>query len=291
MIEIHTDGAYNPVLERGGWAAVIITDGQKHTVSGSVEKSTSNRMEITAALEGIRRTPENAIITVHTDSQYLVNCMSRGWKKRANQDLWEQMAEAVRRRQVRWQWLERADNNPHHQEAHQVATKLSGRVKSAEEKQELTHLDASGKPHMVDIGQKPDTQREAVAGCTVRMQPATMKLLMEGKMPKGNVLTVAQLAGIMAAKQTPNLIPLCHPLLISDVAVDVIPNDKNNSIEITATVKSQGKTGVEMEALTAAAVAALTVYDMCKAVERGITIESLRLLHKSGGKSGTINLE
>ena len=155
----------------------------------------------------------------------------------------------------------------------------------------LTHLDAEGRPQMVDITAKPDTHRKALARGMVRMQAATFELLKRGRMAKGDVLAVAQLAGIMAAKQTPNLIPLCHPLLIGDINVEFNLNEKNSTVEITATVKSTGKTGVEMEALTAVAVAALTIYDMCKAVDRGMKIETIRLVSKSGGKSGTINLE
>jgi len=156
--------------------------------------------------------------------------------------------------------------------------------------EELSHMDALGRPRMVDVTQKADTQREAVAKCAVRMKASTFDLLKRGKMAKGDVLAVAQLAGIMAAKQTPNLIPLCHPLLIGDIKVEFSLDEGNSTVEITTMVKSRGKTGVEMEALTATAVAALTIYDMCKAVDRGMKIENIRLVRKSGGKSGTINL-
>ena len=155
----------------------------------------------------------------------------------------------------------------------------------------LTHLDNAGRPRMVDVTEKPDTIREAVARGVVRMQAATLQLIKEGGTAKGDVLSVAQLAGIMAAKRTPDLIPLCHPILIGNVQVEFNPDEKNSIIEITATVESTGKTGVEMEALTATAVAALTIYDMCKAVDRSMKIENTRLVHKSGGKSGTIELE
>ena len=157
--------------------------------------------------------------------------------------------------------------------------------------EELTHLDDQGRPRMVDITGKPDTARQAVARGLVRMQAATFQKLKQGKMAKGDVLAVAQLAGIMAAKQTPNLIPLCHPILIGDIRVEFSLNEENSTVEITTTVESTGKTGVEMEALTATAVTALTIYDMCKAVDRGMKIENIRLIRKSGGKSGTINLE
>lgn len=157
--------------------------------------------------------------------------------------------------------------------------------------EELTHLDESGRPRMVDISSKPDTQREAVARGQVSMKPATLKLLKQGPLSKGDVLTVAQLAGIMAAKRTPELIPLCHPLLLGDVQLELSLDEANFSVEITATVRSSGKTGVEMEALTATAVAALTIYDMCKSVDRSLKIENIRLVRKSGGKSGLLTLE
>jgi len=157
--------------------------------------------------------------------------------------------------------------------------------------EKLTHMDDAGRPRMVDVTEKPDTIREAVAKGVVRMQAATFQLIKQGGTAKGDVLAVAQLAGIMAAKRTPDLIPLCHPILIGDVKVEFSPDEANSTIEITATASSTGKTGVEMEALTATAVAALTIYDMCKAVDRGMKIENIRLVRKSGGKSGTINLE
>ena len=155
----------------------------------------------------------------------------------------------------------------------------------------LSHMDDSGRPRMVDVGGKADTVRQAVAKGIVRMQPETLQLIKEGGTAKGDVLSVAQLAGTMAAKRTPDLIPLCHPILIDNVDIEFDPDEKNSTIEITTTVKSSGKTGVEMEALTATAVAALTIYDMCKAVDRGMKIENIRLVKKSGGKSGNIELE
>jgi cyclic pyranopterin phosphate synthase len=155
----------------------------------------------------------------------------------------------------------------------------------------LTHLDERGRARMVDVGDKPDTHRVAVAKGQVKMKPETLTLIQEGGLAKGDVLVVAQVAGVMAAKRTYELIPMCHPLLLTNVAVDLEPQEKAASIEITATVKTTGKTGVEMEALTAVSVAALTVYDMCKAVDRTMRIQDIRLVRKSGGKSGEIVLE
>ncbi len=152
---------------------------------------------------------------------------------------------------------------------------------------ELTHFDAKGKSRMVDVSGKEVSERVAVAAASVIMAPATMKLITEGGVKKGDVLSVARLAGIIGAKKTPDLIPLCHPLALDSVEVDLVCDPERNAVDITATCKVTGRTGVEMEALTAAAVAALTIYDMCKAVDRAMRIAEIRLVHKSGGKSGT----
>ncbi|OGO43265.1 MAG: molybdenum cofactor biosynthesis protein C [Chloroflexi bacterium RBG_16_57_9] len=150
----------------------------------------------------------------------------------------------------------------------------------------LSHLDEAGHARMVDVGGKPDTERVAVARATIVMQPKTLALIQQGGLPKGDVLAVARVAGIMAAKRTHELIPMCHPLLLTQVAVDFTPDEAHHAIEITGTVKTTGKTGVEMEALTAVSVAALTIYDMAKAVDRGMRIQEVRLVEKHGGKSG-----
>jgi cyclic pyranopterin phosphate synthase len=154
---------------------------------------------------------------------------------------------------------------------------------------EFSHFDADGQAAMVDVGSKPVTERTATARTRVVMQPATAALIRSGGAKKGDVLGVARIAGIMAAKRTSDLIPLCHPLPISAVALELTAAD--NAVEIAATVRTTGQTGVEMEALTAASVAALTVYDMCKSVDRGMRIEALRLTHKAGGKSGEFTQE
>lgn len=152
---------------------------------------------------------------------------------------------------------------------------------------EFTHIDADGNAVMVDVSDKADTERMATAKGRVLMAPETLKMIMDGGVKKGDVLSVAQLAGIMGAKRTPDLIPLCHPLALTSVKVNLTANPDDNAIDIDATCKLKGQTGVEMEALTAVSVAALTVYDMCKAADRGMQIVDIRLTHKSGGKSGT----
>ncbi len=153
----------------------------------------------------------------------------------------------------------------------------------------LTHVDAAGRSRIVDVSSKPPTARVAVARAVVTMRPETLKLIQANRVAKGDVLTVAQVAGVMAAKRTAELIPLCHPLPLTDIDVVVAPEPKAGGVTVRATAKTVAQTGVEMEALVAAAVAALTVYDMCKGVDREMTIDRLRLVHKRGGRSGVYN--
>ncbi len=152
---------------------------------------------------------------------------------------------------------------------------------------ELTHFDETGRARMVDVTAKGETVREATARGTVRMKRETLELIEQGRIAKGDVLAVAQVAGIMGAKRTPDLIPMCHPLAITGVEMSFHLNREESSVEISATVRLAGRTGVEMEALTAVSVAALTIYDMCKAVDREMTLDRIQLVRKSGGKSGT----
>ncbi|OUS26018.1 molybdenum cofactor biosynthesis protein C [Gammaproteobacteria bacterium 45_16_T64] len=151
---------------------------------------------------------------------------------------------------------------------------------------ELTHLNSAGEAHMVDVTSKEVTQRVATAEAFIRMAPETLALVVDGKHAKGDVLAIARIAGIQAAKKTSDIIPLCHPLMLTSVKLELTPDAEKGGITVQATCKLAGKTGVEMEALTAASAAVLTIYDMCKAVEKGMVIESVRLLEKRGGKSG-----
>jgi cyclic pyranopterin monophosphate synthase len=152
---------------------------------------------------------------------------------------------------------------------------------------DLSHLDQHGHARMFDVGSKDETERIAIAAGSISMQPKTLDLILAGAVPKGDVLAAARIAGIMAAKRTPDLIPLCHPLALSAVEVELVCDRARVAVAITATCRIKGRTGVEMEALTAVSVAALTIYDMCKSVDRGMRIGEIRLVHKSGGKSGT----
>ncbi|MGU9956431.1 MAG: cyclic pyranopterin monophosphate synthase MoaC [Arenicellales bacterium WSBS_2016_MAG_OTU3] len=150
----------------------------------------------------------------------------------------------------------------------------------------LTHFDGQGAAHMVDVGEKPITARKAVVTGVIRMQTGTLELIMRGGHKKGDVLGIARIAGIMAAKKTAELIPLCHPLMLTKVTIDLEPRTEDNSVFCSATVETRERTGVEMEALTAVQVALMTIYDMCKAVDRGMVIDQVGLAEKSGGKSG-----
>ena len=155
----------------------------------------------------------------------------------------------------------------------------------------LTHFDAAGQAHMVDVGDKSETQRVAVAGGHITMQASTLQLIQQGSHKKGDVLGIARVAAIMATKKTSDLIPLCHPLALTNVAVELNVDADNNRVLCEVTARTKGQTGVEMEALTGVQVALLTIYDMCKAVDRGMVMGEIRLLHKSGGKSGEWNLQ
>ena len=162
---------------------------------------------------------------------------------------------------------------------------------SANETKKLTHVDESGAARMVDVGDKPDTRREAAARGRVKMRPETLALIRDNAFEKGDVLGVARIAGIMGGKETSRIIPLCHPLPLNKIGVEFELNESESAVEITAVARTTGKTGVEMEALTATVAAALTIYDMCKAVDRGMRIEAVRLIRKTGGQSGDVILE
>ena len=288
MINIYTDGACQDNPGPGGWAAIIEQDGESRELAGREERTTNNRMEIMAAIKGLEAIPDGSSVTLHSDSRYLVNTMTRGWKRNVNTDLWEQLDALVASRDVKWQWVRGHAGHPQNERADKLA---SGKAGVVEEGQRLTHLDEQGRARMVDVGWKPETEREAVARGAVSMQEETLALIKRGGVEKGDVLAVARLAGIMAAKRTSELIPLCHPLPLDQVDVALELSEPTSQVQITATARTTAKTGVEMEALTAVSVAALTIYDMCKAVDRGMRIEAVRLVRKTGGKSGEIVLE
>ncbi len=332
MIEIYTDGAcLNNPKGPGGWAAIVIEDRRRTAYSGGpIQGTTNQRMEVQAAIEGLSRTAPGSLVTVYSDSEYLVNTMTKGWKRRVNLDLWAKLDALVAERQAGFQWVKGHDGHPVQEEADRLATSraagrgaanpdASGSLGSSEHaspadaargshrphptptgrgsaaagagRPALSHVDEQGRARMVDISAKADSERVAIAKGRVVMAPETLALIRSGKTAKGDVLAVARVAGVMGAKRTPDLIPLCHPLLLTGIAVDFAFDEAQSAIEITATVRTTGKTGVEMEAMTAVLVSALTIYDMAKAADRRMRIEAVRLVRKSGGKSGEIVLE
>ena len=279
-------------------------------VSGHDPDTTNNRMEIMAVIKGLEATPAGSTIVVYSDSQYVVNTMSRGWRRKANQDLWQRLDTLADARKVSWEWVKGHAGHPENEEADAMANReahkqgkaLTVGLPISSSKNDvvpsgdttspsLTHLDRQGEATMVDVGEKNVTRREAVACCFVAMKPETLALIKKGQVAKGDVFAVARLAGIMGAKQTPHLIPLCHTIPLDQVTVELQVDDDRSGVDITASASTSARTGVEMEALTAVTVAALTLYDMCKSVDRGIRIEGVRLVSKRGGKSGDIVLE
>lgn len=288
IIHIYTDGSCLGNPGPGGWAAIVQSDGEELTFVGREHNTTNNRMEVMAAIKGIESTPEGSIVVLYSDSSYLVNTMAKGWKRKANMDLWTHLDSLIEQRNVDWEWVRGHSGHPENERADKLASDMAVTLR---DESTLTHLDEHGGARMVDVGLKDVTAREAVAKGSVVMQRHTLELIKNGYMGKGDVLAVARVAGIMAAKRTSDLIPLCHPLPLDQVAVDLELDDNNNQVQITAKARTTAKTGVEMEALTAVSVAALTIYDMCKAVDKEIHIESIRLVRKLGGKSGNIVLD
>ena len=316
MLRIYTDGSCEGNPGKGGWAALVLGDNTPQVLSGAEGRTTSNRMEQTAAIKGLEATPQGAQVTVYSDSRYVVATMTRGWKRRVNLDLWERLDDLSASRSVRWQEVRAHVGHPENEFVNALAQWQAGVVRekpvleryvnvggaapgAAEtpqpsgdgESERLTHLDEQGRARMVGVGAKPETEREAVARGSIVMRPETLALIRRGGVEKGDVLATARLAGVMGAKQTPQLIPLCHPIPLTHVDVDFAFDESRSAIDITATARATARTGVEMEALTAVTVAALTIYDMAKAADRAMRIEAVRLVRKRGGRSGDIVLE
>ncbi|MQF83179.1 cyclic pyranopterin monophosphate synthase MoaC [SAR202 cluster bacterium AD-802-E10_MRT_200m] len=243
--------------------------------------------------------------------------MTRGWKRNHNQELWERLDVEVNDRTVYWEWVRGHSGNMGNEFVNDLAGWQAGvradrpifkefirsqsvliedidqgiPMSAQEEKGQLSHLDVEGNAGMVDIGNKGETKREAIAKGRIVMSPAALTLIDQGDIKKGDVLSVARLAGIMAAKKTADLIPLCHPIPLTHIGVEFHLVHERNSIEITASVRTFSRTGVEMEALMAVSIAALTIYDMAKSVDKTMRIEDIGLKSKRGGKSGDIVLE
>lgn len=290
LISLYTDGSSIGNPGPGGWAAIIVENGHETIVKGGCIDTTNNRMEILAVIEGLSALEASAEVTVFTDSKYVMNTMTLGWKRKANMDLWPRLDEEVQKRRVVWNWVRGHSGDPLNEKAdtlaYQEAQLLVSTIGGS-----LTHIDKSGTATMVDVGGKPDTVRMAVANGRVVMKPETLRAIKSVDVKKGDVLGVARIAGVMAAKNTSQLIPLCHQLPLTQITVEFDLDESGSAVDITATAKTTAKTGVEMEAMTAVSVAALTIYDMCKSADRGMSLENIRLTEKRGGKSGDVVLK
>jgi cyclic pyranopterin phosphate synthase len=288
MYSVYTDGSCLGNPGPGGWAAVIVGENLKWTIQGRESDTTNNRMEVLAVIKGLGDLKRGSRAVVYSDSQYLINTMTLGWKRRSNNDLWKRLDLVVSDLEVAWKWVKGHSGLAENEEADKLAVEQASLVTSTDN---LSHLDTHGNAHMVDVGSKDVTQREAIAQGFVSMSAETLSSVANISLEKGDVLACARIAGIMAAKKTSGLIPLCHIIPLNYISVDFDQDFERNGINITAIVRAYGKTGVEMEALLAVSIAALTIYDMCKSVEKAISIDSIRLLKKSGGKSGDFVLE
>ena len=282
MIEIYTDGACKGNPGKGAWAAIIIRDGNKTRVSGSRENTTNNQMELTAVIRALETLGPGKTATVFSDSQYVINSITRNWKRNANLELWHRLDLITKDLTLTWKWVKGHSGHPLNEEADQLANEEVEKMKDAPNN--LTHLDESGNASMVDISAKTDTQRSAVAVGFIKMNSATLLAIKSNQLSKGDVLGVARIAGIMAAKSTPQLIPLCHQINLNDIKLEFNYVDEH-TVSITATAKAEDKTGVEMEALSAVSIAALTIYDMCKGIDKTMSITDISLINKTGGKS------
>jgi cyclic pyranopterin phosphate synthase len=282
MIEIYTDGACKGNPGKGAWAAIIIRDGNKTRVSGSRENTTNNQMELTAVIRALETLGPGQTATVFSDSQYVINSITRNWKRNANLELWRRLDLITKDLTLTWKWVKGHSGHPLNEEADQLANEEVEKMKDAPNN--ITHLDESGNASMVDISAKTDTQRSAVAVGFIKMNSATLLAIKGNQLSKGDVLGVARIAGIMAAKSTPQLIPLCHQINLNDIKLEFNYVDEH-TISITATAKAEDKTGVEMEALSAVSISALTIYDMCKGIDKTMSITDISLINKTGGKS------
>ena len=306
MIHIYTDGACLGNPGPGGWGAVIIEDDITTELSGKEADTTNNRMEVTAVIEALKKLSQESEIIIYSDSTYVINTMVKNWKRNKNKDLWDLLDRQMIGRKVKWKWVKGHSGDPLNERADRRAYGAATSVTSQKKKDineegglsehlkeqtvDLTHINSAGEARMVNVGSKPDTEREATAKGFVRMKKETLELIKKNNFEKGDVLAVARIAGVMGAKETSRLIPLCHPISLTQVTIDFEIDDEECLISIIATARCTGKTGVEMEALNASMIAALTIYDMCKSVDRGMKIGT-QLYSKTGGQSGNVHFE
>jgi len=288
LIKIYTDGSCLGNPGPGGWAAIVVDSGTERTLRGRTEQTTNNRMEVQAVIRGLESIDGPEDVTVLSDSQYVVNTMTKGWKRKANLDLWDLLDLEADKRTINWCWVKAHAGNPLNEKVDAIANQEARLAGSNPSEETFSHTDESGNATMVDIGSKSISQRIAVAKGSVIMSSKALQMVRTNSLAKGDVLGVARVAGIMAAKNTSQLIPLCHSISLDNVLIEFHIDECKNAINIKGTASTMAKTGVEMEALTAVSVAALTIYDMAKSVDKTITIGHLRLAKKLGGKSGDI---
>jgi cyclic pyranopterin phosphate synthase len=290
--EIYTDGSCIGNPGQGGWAGLIIDDQKIETeISGFDLNTTNNRMELLAVIKSIEKIEDGSAINLYSDSQYVINSITKNWKKEKNVDLWNELEKVLVNKSVQWFWVRGHSDNEFNNRVDRLARNTSKQIPKEDQDFFLTHLDNEGKIQMVDIDSKASTKREAMAEALVQFQPKTLEIVMEGGLKKGDVFTVAKIAGITGSKKTSDLIPLCHKINLSHVDINFDVDIKKSQVKIISSVKAEYKTGVEMEALTAVMCAGLTIYDMCKSIDKLITIKEVKLIRKSGGKSGDFVLE
>ena len=280
---LYTDGSCIGNPGPGGWASIIIINDVKTTLSGSDEETTNNKMEITAIIKGLEQFPENSSVKIFTDSEYVINTMTKNWKRNTNLDLWNCLDSLVKNRTIEWNWVKGHSGNKLNDEADLIA---NGEAKKIIEKKKLTHLNKEGNAQMVDTSTKGITERIAIVSGKILMKKETLDTALKGNLKKGDLFSVAKTSGINAAKWTHLLIPMCHPIPVSNVVIDIVPNHNMPGLEITSTVKANWNTGVEMEAFTAVSITCLTIFDMCKSLDKSMKIEDIHLVHKAGGASG-----
>ena len=290
--EIYTDGSCIGNPGQGGWAGLIIDDQKIETeISGFDLNTTNNRMELLAVIKSIEKIEDGSAINLYSDSQYVINSITKNLKKEKNVDLWNELEKVLVNKSVQWFWVRGHSDNEFNNRVDRLARNTSKQIPKEDQGFFLTHLDNEGKIQMVDIDSKASTKREAMAEALVQFQPKTLEIVMEGGLKKGDVFTVAKIAGITGSKKTSDLIPLCHKINLSHVDINFDVDIKKSQVKIISSVKAEYKTGVEMEALTAVMCAGLTIYDMCKSIDKLITIKEVKLIRKSGGKSGDFVLE
>tara|TARA_E500000081_G_C6073446_1_gene324121 strand:- start:28 stop:900 length:873 start_codon:yes stop_codon:yes gene_type:complete len=286
MINIYTDGACSVNPGVGGWGAVIIYDsGMEEKIYGSDPETTNNRMEITAVIKSLEKVNEKNSIKIYSDSTYVINTITKNWKRNANNDLWDALDKLLEGRDIQWEWVKGHSGDKYNDIADKLAVDAITSLKKNNSK-ELSHLDSEGKIKMVDVSGKGITSRTAVVSGKVVMKKETLEIIKKGELKKGDIFTLSRTAGITAVKSTPTLIPLCHTIPLSEIKIEINVDEELPGLVVKCTTKADWKTGVEIEAFTGVSITCVTIYDMCKAVDKSAYITDVKLLEKYGGASG-----